>query len=162
MKTSAEIMALAIAAATPIDDVLKVALQAAWSAGDRAAAEWLTEEMSGYALPDRIPAYRRVPGELGYFDTQGAWVKSSWWGLHSERDYGLPAVSHAASRLEALLSGHQASRSDDPDALLTFPVPKAVALSSAATEAFVAVRSPALEQGTSCGKVANLRVGGRT
>jgi predicted nucleotide-binding protein len=60
-----------------IEDIIKLAIEVADLMHDRETARWLHEELQGYAISDRISAYRRVTAHAG-MTIDHSWTEFTW------------------------------------------------------------------------------------
>jgi len=120
--TPQEVITLALRSNTSIEEVLKATLALAEETGDANAVAWLNEELHGYALQERIPAYREVQNVAAYFDygdyvpgmrsPNPTWELGRWSEEHAEFGNQKVALKDSAPLLEKL--GHNTRSADPP------------------------------------------------
>jgi predicted nucleotide-binding protein len=122
-----DVITLALRSTSSIVDVLNAALALAAEVGDDQTQEWLNEEIHGYAFPDRVPDYRRIPPMPAYYDIgsdpeygggdDDRWVLGRWAPKYADIAAKPIAIHHSIPSLTQLRSG----RKNEPP--LKTPVP---------------------------------------
>src|SRR6187549_547990 len=96
-KTSASALLLASLDPTlDLADLLRQALDVALAIDDLEAAQWITQELKGYAFPDYVPKYRELTLSPGYFEYDDeyyggrgrTWTETNWRSAEVQKTHG--------------------------------------------------------------------------